>query len=123
MNPVTNLIYASDADNGQYIVIDGKTNTVVTRVSVFTQPAGVAVNPKTNRLYVVGGGFPGEILVFDASTNAQIATIPEDFGVENIAVNFRLDRAYVTQGAENTLVVADGATNQNHYPGADGRFP
>ena len=24
----------------QYIVIDGKTNTVITRVSVFTQPAG-----------------------------------------------------------------------------------
>ena len=123
VNPVTNHIYASDADNGQYIVIDGKTNTVITRVSVFTQPAGVAVNPKTNRLYVVGGGFPGEILVFDASTNALLATIPEDFGVENIAVNFRLDRAYVTQGAENTLVVADGATNQNITQVPTGDFP
>lgn len=110
VNPVTNRIYASDADNGQYIVIDGQTNTVIAQVSVFTQPAGVAVNPKTDRLYVVGGGFPGEILVFDASTNAQIATIPEDFGTENVAVNFRLDRAYVTD--QDTVIVVDGAANQ-----------
>src|SRR6185312_6175088 len=50
VNPVTNLVYASDADNEQYIVIDGKTNTIVTMVSVFAQAAGIAVNPKTNRL-------------------------------------------------------------------------
>ena len=74
-------------------------------------------------MYVVGGGFPGEILVFDGDTNAQMANIPEDFGVENIAVNFRLDRAYVTQGAEDTLVVADGATNQNITQVPTGAIP
>ncbi|HEY4678711.1 MAG TPA: YncE family protein [Candidatus Angelobacter sp.] len=123
VNPVTNLIYASDADNGQYIVIDGKTNSIVTMVSVFNQPAGIAVNPKTNRLYVVGGGFPGEVLVFDGATNALLATIPEDFGVENIAVNFHLNRAYVTQTSESSLVVADGATNQNITQVPTGQFP
>ena len=97
MNPVTGLVYASDADNQQYIVIDGKTNTVVTLVPVFTQPAGIAVNPKTNRVYVVGGGFPGEILVFDGATNAMLANIPEDFGVEEITTNFPLNRVYVTR--------------------------
>ena len=40
VNPVTDRVYASDADNAQYIVIDGKTNTVITQVSVFTQPPG-----------------------------------------------------------------------------------
>jgi YVTN family beta-propeller protein len=38
-------------------------------------------------------------------------------------VNFRLDRAYVTQGAENTLVVADGVTNQNLTQVPTGDFP
>jgi YVTN family beta-propeller protein len=122
VNPVTDRIYASDADNGQYIVIDGKTNTVVTLVPVFTQPAGIAVNPKTNRVYVVGGGFPGEILVFNGDTNALLATIPEDFGVEEITTNFRLNRIYVTQDS-GSLVVADGGTNQNTTQIPTGQFP
>jgi YVTN family beta-propeller protein len=122
VDPVTNRIYASDADNDQYIVIDGKTNSIITEVPVFTQPAGIAVNPKTNRIYVVGGGFPGGILVFDGDTNAQLATIPEDFGVENIAANFLLNRAYVTQGS-GALIVVDGATNQNITQVPTGEFP
>jgi YVTN family beta-propeller protein len=122
VNPVTGLVYASDADNEQYIVIDGKTNAVVTLVPVFTQPAGIAVNPKTNRVYVVGGGFPGGILVFDGATNAMLANIPEDFGVEEITTNFRLNRIYVTQDS-GSLVVADGGTNQNITQIPTGQFP
>ena len=93
---------------------------------MFTQPAGIAVNPKTNRLYVVGGGFPGEVLVFDGGTNALLATIPEDFGVENVATNFRLNSVYVTQGfsgSPGTLIVIDGATNQNKTQVPTGDFP
>jgi YVTN family beta-propeller protein len=109
VNPITNRIYASDADNGQYIVIDGKTNTIITQVPVFTQPGGMAVDPKTNHLFVVGAGFPGQVQVFDGDTNAQIAVIPEAFGSVNVATNFRLDRAYVT--VNSTVSVIDGATN------------
>jgi YVTN family beta-propeller protein len=109
VNAVTNRIYASDADNAQYVVIDGKTNTVLAQVPVFNQPGGLAVDPKTNHLFVVGAGFPGEVLVFDGATNAQIAAIPESFGVNNVATNFRLNRAYATVGA--SVSVLDGATN------------
>lgn len=123
LNPITNRIYASDGDNGQYIVIDGKTNTIVTRIPVFNQPAGIAVDLKTDRVYVVGGGFPGEVLVFDGGTNALLATIPEGFGVENVAVDFRLDRAYVTQDVNNALVVVDTDRNQNIAQVATGPFP
>lgn len=122
VNPVTNLIYASDADNQQYIVIDGKTNTIVTRVIVFSTPAGIAVNPRTNRVNVVGGGFPGGVQVFDGATNAEVAIIPEDFGTEEIATNFRLNRIYVTND-DGFLVVADGATNQNITQVPTGTFP
>jgi YVTN family beta-propeller protein len=111
VNPVTNRIYASDADNGQYVVIDGKSNTIITQVPVFNQPGGLAVDPKTNHLFVVGAGFPGEVLVFDGATNAQIAAIPESFGVNNVATNFRLNRAYVTVGTTASISVIDGATN------------
>ena len=63
VNPVTNRIYASDADNQELIVIDGGTNTVVTNVIVPSQPGGISVNPKTDRIYVAGSGFPGLIIV------------------------------------------------------------
>lgn len=110
VNPVTNRIYASDGDNGEYIAIDGQTNTIITQVIVPSTPGGIAVNPKANRIYIVGVGFPGLVMVYDGATNTQVASIPEDFGVENVAVNFRLDRAYVTD--QDTVIVVDGAANQ-----------
>ena len=110
VNPVTNRIYASAADNQQLIAIDGKTDTVIAQVLVPSQPGGISVNPKTDRVYVAGSGFPGLIMVFDGATNTQVASIPEDFGVNNTAVNFVLDRAYATD-SDKTIVV-DGATNQ-----------
>jgi YVTN family beta-propeller protein len=115
VNPVTNLVYASDADNQQYIVIDGKTNTIITQVPTFTQPSGIAVNPKTNRIYVGGGGFPGFVIVYDGSSNAELARITENSSVQGVATNFILDRAYAgvqeSQGP-NFLVVVDGANQQ-----------
>lgn len=122
VNPVTNLIYATDSDNQQYIVIDGKTNTIVTQVSVFTQPSRVAVNPKTNRIYIAGSGFPGFILVFDGATNAELASINEGFSsVEGVATNFRLDRAYGTIDS-GVLAVVDG-NNQQIAQIPVGQFP
>jgi YVTN family beta-propeller protein len=125
VNPVTNLIYASDADNSQYIVIDGKTNTIVTQVAVFTQPSGIAVNPKTNRIYVGGGGFPGLLIVYDGASNAELARITENSSVQGVATNFVLNRAYAgvqqSQGP-NVLAVVDGATNQQIAEVPTGQF-
>lgn len=110
VNPVTGRIYASDADNGFLLVIDGKTNTIIDQIFVSSQPGGISVNPKTNRVYIAGSGFPGLIMVYDGATDALVTNIPEDFGVANTAVNFRLDRAYATDS--NEVIVVDGATNQ-----------
>jgi YVTN family beta-propeller protein len=123
VNPATDLIYASDADNEQYIVIDGKTNTVANQVSVFIQPAGIAVNPKTNRIYIGDGGFSGSVLVYDGATNAQVARIHVSSSVEGMATNFRLDRAYAVVNGSNTLAVLDGSTNQEITEVPTGQFP
>ena len=115
VNPITNLVYASDADNQQYIVIDGKTNTIVTEVPVFTQPSEIAVNPKTNRIYVGGGGFPGLLIVYNGATNSELARITENSSVQGVATNFILDRAYagvLDSQRPNVLAVMDGANQQ-----------
>jgi YVTN family beta-propeller protein len=123
VNPVTDRVYASDADNQQLIVIDGKTNTIVTQVFVPIQPAGIGVNPRTNRIYVGNGGFPGKILVFDGATNTQIAEVPESSSVQGVATNFRLNRVYGTVVGGNVLSVIDGSTNQEATEVPTGRFP
>jgi YVTN family beta-propeller protein len=125
VNPVTDRVYASDADNQQLIVIDGKTNTIITQVSYPGQPSGVGVNPKTNRIYVGNGGFPGEIVVYAGDTNSEVARILVSSGssVEGVATDFRLDRAYGTLVGTDTLAVVDGSTNQEITEVPTGSFP
>jgi YVTN family beta-propeller protein len=110
VNSVTGRIYVSAADNQQLIVIDGETNTVIDQVFVASQPGGISVNPKTNRIYVAGTGFPGLIMVFDGATDGLVASLIEDFGINNTAVNFVLNRAYATDS--DKVIVVNGATNQ-----------
>jgi YVTN family beta-propeller protein len=122
VNPVTNRVYASDADNLQFIVIDGRTNTIIDQVPLSFQPSGVAVNPKTNHIFIGNGGFPGEIAVYDGQTDSQLASIPENSSISNIATNFRLDRAYGTVQSDS-LAVVDGATNSQIANIPTGSFP
>jgi YVTN family beta-propeller protein len=122
VNPITNRVYATDADNQQYIVINGRNNHIITEVPVFTQPSRIAVNPKTNRIYIGGGGFPGVFMIFDGETNAQLARIPESSSVIGVAVNFRRNLAYGTLEESNQLAVVDGENRQRRVD-KTGLFP
>jgi YVTN family beta-propeller protein len=52
VNPNTNMIYVTNADDNTVSVIDGKTNNIVDTIKVGNNPVAVAVNPNTNILYV-----------------------------------------------------------------------
>lgn len=123
VDPVTDRVYASDADNSQYIVIDGKTNSIITQVTVPIQPAGIAVNPKTNRIYIGDGGFSGSVLVYDGTTNTEMARIAVSSTVQGVATNFRLDRVYAAVGVSDTLAVLDGSTNSEITEAPVGDLP
>ena len=118
---MTNRIYVSEGDTGLVDIIDGNNNTVIGQLSV-PSPAGVAVNPKTDRVYVASSGFPGGLFVFDGSTNTQIARITFDSSSQAVATNFRLNRAYATVDS-NELAVVDGAANQVVTNVPTGSFP
>lgn len=122
VNPITNRVYATDADNSTYLVIDGRNNRIITQVPLFTQPARIAVNPKTNRIYIGGGGFPGVFMIFDGETNAELARIPENSSVIGVAVNFRRNLAYGTLDSANQLAVVDGE-NRQRVVDRTGAFP
>src|SRR5487761_1188304 len=55
VNPATHKVYAVDEGAGNVSVIDERTGSIRT-VKVGERPIAIAVNPKTNRLYVANTG-------------------------------------------------------------------
>lgn len=85
---------------------------VVATVAVGTQPARVAVNATTNRIYVTNQN-SNNVSVIDGNTNAVLATVPVGSGPVGVDVNPTINRVYVANfgtGA-NSVSVIDGATN------------
>lgn len=80
VNPNTNLVYVGNSDSGTVSVIDGLTNVIVKTLNVsnyrsgFNSIAGIAVNEKTDKVYVltheVAGSAPyASMTVIDGLTN------------------------------------------------------
>ena len=89
--------------------------TVIANVPVGPQPAAVAVNTVTNKIYVANVGSPvispyvGDITVIDGATNAT-TTIADSYP-SAMAVNSVTNKIYVTNYSSNNVTVIDGATN------------
>ena len=71
--------------------------------------SGVAVNPMTNRIYLVNGLWLG-VWVIGGATNMVVATLPLETWPNGVAVNPTTNRIYVTSRA-GTVLVIDGGTN------------
>ena len=133
VNETTNKIYVVNNDawrfdppsTGNVTVIDGATNTTttVTDPNAVT-PYAVAVNSKTNRIYVAnqGSGYPGpnrgNVTIIDGATNSTLTvTDPSAVAPQAIVVNEATDQIYVANINDTSLsgnggiTVIDGATN------------
>ena len=126
VDPVRHLVYVTSAtwgstnDHSVVVVIDGRTNRIVRRIPVGPGPKSIAVNAKTNRVYVTdqNGMDAGQALaVIDGATGRTVAVIPMGRYAryyENplgLAVDTRSNTVYATNPLEGTLYVVDGATN------------
>jgi YVTN family beta-propeller protein len=124
-NPRTNKIYVSNlggcnagktSRSNTVSVIDGSTDTIEKTIALDGPgPAFVAVNPKTNRIYVaVNGGCCGSddrVAVIDGSTDTVMDYVhvhPDPFLV---AVNPRTNLVYVTESSVDKITVIDGSTD------------
>ncbi|MDE1764726.1 MAG: YncE family protein [Thaumarchaeota archaeon] len=132
VNPETNRIYIIDRhfgpnieennveQNGTLSVIDGSTNTKIASMPIGTGFFGMAVNPDTNRIYVLHRHFDridhgwhnGKVSVIDGNTDTKIADIPVGATPMEIAVNPVTNRVYVTNYQEGTVSVIDGTDNK-----------
>jgi len=116
VNPVTNMIYATDFHSSTLYVINGTTSSVSGTIPVGSLSWTVAVNPNTNRVYVFSSGSPGNsnsgsgFYIIDGSTNSVITTL-SNISAGEIGVNPNTNRVYAVSSAPNVEGIIDGSTN------------
>jgi YVTN family beta-propeller protein len=86
--------------------------TVVATIPVGSAPSLVAVNRKSNLIYVTNAG-SNSVSVIDGSNNTVVATDPVGSFPQAVVTNPGLNRIYVgVFGSTDQLSVINGATNQ-----------
>jgi len=127
VNEVTSSVYVTDLGAHTVSVIDGsRCNAVVTSgcrrapisVNVGETPGGIALDAKTNTIYVTGES-SSDVSVIDGTTcNAHVTSgcrktpfhVLAGAGARGIAVNTATDTIYVANTEVNTVSVIDGST-------------
>ncbi|UCC62986.1 MAG: YncE family protein [Anaerolineae bacterium] len=102
-----------DIGAGRLLIVDGDTNKVLSTLRVGCK-AHVAVNERTNRVYVTSR-HSGTLSVIDGRTKEVIATFdvgPDPYG---LAVNEEANRIYVANHDGNSVWVIDGHSNEVLY--------
>src|SRR5438034_896025 len=89
--------------------ISAQGQTVTATVSAGTHPWAVAVNPLTNKIYVVNQG-GGNVTVVDGASNST-STVTVGAGPDAVAVNPVTNKVYVANHFSNNVTVIDGATS------------
>ena len=107
-------IYATNFNNNNVSVIEGESNTVIGTVAVGTYPYGVAVNERTNRIYVANGNINNSnVSIIEGESNTVVGTIIVGNGPHGVAVNEKTNRIYVANSgsSSNNVSVIDGESN------------
>lgn len=123
VNEMTNRIYVAnyqDPGTGTTVsVIDGATNTEIdtdgnpgnglTRINVGTAPAGITVNPITNRVYVSTSS-SNVVKVINGATHSVVATVPVSQPA-GLSVDTDENLVYVVAEFGCVVKAIDGVTN------------
>ena len=124
VNPTTNKIYVANAggavctdeSSNTVSVIGGSADAVQKTITLNgIGPAFVAVNSKTNKLYVtMTGGCCTDgntVAIIDGSTDTVLGYVDVDLNPFMVAVNPRTNLVYVTHGGQDKITVIDGSTD------------
>ncbi len=106
IDPTRNLAYAANNVDQTIAVIDTNAHTLLATIPC-NPPAGVAVNPITNLIYVNSSG----VQVIDGGTRSIIANIATGAGAGGIAVDPTLNKIFSVNSAGDSLAIIDGTTN------------
>jgi YVTN family beta-propeller protein len=84
---------------------------VAATIPVRQRPDAVAVNPKTNTVYVANRLDPGRVSVISGQTDTVTATIPVGHLPAGVAVNPSTNTVFVANEQDSTVSVINGQTN------------
>jgi len=113
--PRPKTIYVTNSGSNNVTVIDGQTDAIVSTVPVGTFPIAVAVDPKTNFIYVANNGdsqasIQGNVTVINGTTNTTTTlTDPKAIGPIAVAANSATNKIYVANWGSSNVTVIDGA--------------
>ncbi|MEN4787363.1 YncE family protein [Pantoea agglomerans] len=121
INPQTNVLYIGNTVNGSVTAIDASSGKVLNTLVLDSrkrsetvrplQPRQVAVNAKTNRVYITGLGPQSVVWVVDGSKLKLVSTIPNTGKMgTGLAVDSDAQKVYVTNG-DGELVTINARTN------------
>lgn len=99
--------WVTDGGSNAVTVLDLVNMVSAQTIPVGADPVAVAVNPKSNDVYVVnsGSGANGSVSVIDAVKNKVVATIPVHRQPDSIDVDPQGRIAYVTNAGSNNVSV------------------
>jgi YVTN family beta-propeller protein len=102
----------ASSTNGKLVVLDADTLVTLAEIPVGIRPRSVAVNPQTNRIYVVNSGpSTPSLSVIDSVNLTELARIPLSSAPTRVAVSPRNNRVYVTHSSPGAVTVLNGANN------------
>ncbi|MGC1099113.1 YncE family protein [Pantoea agglomerans] len=121
INPQTNVLYIGNTVNGSVTAIDASSGKVLNTLVLDSrkrsetvrplQPRQVAVDAKTNRVYITGLGPQSVVWVVDGSTLKLVSNIPNTGKMgTGLAVDSDAQKVYVTNG-DGELVTINARTN------------
>ena len=91
------------------IALPANAQTLLGSVIAGRYPVAVAINPQTNKIYVVNQN-SNNLTVIDGVTN-QTATVPTGSAPMALAINPVTNKIYVANSSSASVTVVDGATN------------
>lgn len=121
INPQTNVLYIGNTVNSALTAIDAASGKVLNTLVLDgrkrgenvrpLQPREIAVDEKTNRVYVTGLGPQSVVWVVDGKTMQLISTVPNTGKMgTGLAVDSEKQKLYVTNG-DGELVTINTRTN------------
>lgn len=121
INPQTNILYFGNTVNGALTAVDASSGKVLNTLVLDgrkrsehvrpMQPREVAVDAKTDRVYVTGLGPESVVWVVEGKTLRLISTVPNTGKMgTGLAIDSAAQKVYVTNG-DGELVTIDARTN------------
>jgi YVTN family beta-propeller protein len=113
VNPVTDRVYACESAKGFVYVFDGHTNKTLDIIPIHALPWGVAVNPATNKIYVVNRDSDIGVSVIDGFSDKVIKNINvTDMGTKPPTMIFNAFRGGQTYKIDPVQVAVNPKTNR-----------